>query len=86
MIAATIVSQAALTVAALRFHRYRSLRAIAMIGSGAILWLAGIALKATIGGAHLEGYILLIALALIIQAVLTVLTMPRIRVTRRKSA
>jgi hypothetical protein len=86
VIAATIVSQAALTVAALRFHRYRSLRAIAMIGSGAILWLAGIALKATIGGAHLEGYILLIALALIIQAVLTVLTMPRIRVTRRKSA
>jgi|GEM_PF-1220190 hypothetical protein len=77
VIAATIVSQAALTLAALRFHRYRRLRAIAMVGSAAILWLAGIALKATIGGAHLEGYVLLIALALIVQAVLTVLTMPR---------
>jgi hypothetical protein len=86
VIAATIVSQAALTLAALRFHRYRSLRAVAMIGSAAILWLAGVALKATIGGAHLEGYVLLIALALIVQAVLTVLTMPRAQVTRGKSA
>jgi hypothetical protein len=86
VIAATIVSQAALTLAALRFRRYKSLRAIAMIGSAAILWLAGIALKATIRGAHLEGYILLIALALIVQALLTVLTMPRARFTRGKSA
>jgi len=86
VIAATIVSQAAITLAALRFHRYRSLRAIAMVGSAAILWLACIALKATIGGAHLEGYVLLIALALIVQAVLTVLTTPRAQVTRRKSA
>ena len=86
VIAATIVSQAALTLTALRFHRYISLRAIAMVGSAAILWLAGIALKATIGGAHLEGYVLLIALALIVQAVLTVLTIPRARVARGKSA
>jgi len=85
VIAATIVSQASLTLAALRLHRYRTLRVIAMVGSVAILWLAGIALKATIGGAHLEGYVLLIALALIVQAVLTVLTLPRARVTRGKS-
>ena len=85
VITATTVSQAALTLAALRYRQYKSLRAIAMIGSAAILWLAGIALKATIGGAHLEGYILLIALALIVQAVLTVLTMPRAKVTRGKS-
>jgi hypothetical protein len=77
VITATTVSQAALTLAALRYRQYKSLRAIAMIGSAAILWLAGIALKATIGGAHLEGYILLIALALIVQAVLTVLNLPR---------
>ena len=85
-IAATIVSQAALTLAALRFHRSVGLRAIAMAGSLALLWLAGIALKAMIGGAHLEGYILLIALALIAQAVLTVVTLPRGRVPRGESA
>ena len=48
-----------------------------MVGSLPMLWLAGAALKATTGGAQLEGYILLIALALIVQAVLTWLTLTR---------
>lgn len=86
VIAATIVSQALLTFAALRFHRYGGLRAVAMVGSLTLIWLAGIALKATLGGAQLEGYVLLIALTLLVQAVLTLLTLPRARVPGGKSA
>jgi hypothetical protein len=77
-IAATIVSQALVTLGALRFHRYGGLRVVAMIGSLGLLWLAGTALKATLRGAHLEGYVLLIALALIVQVLLTVFTLPRV--------
>lgn len=79
VIAATIVGEALLTLAALRFSRSNSLRGIAMVGCLSLLWLAGTALRATIGAAHLEGYVLLIALALIMQAVLTVFTLPRAR-------
>ena len=86
VIAATIVSQALLTLAALRFHRYGVLRVVAMVGSLTMLWLAGSALKATLGGAQFEGYVLLIALALIVQTVLTVLTLQRARVRRARSA
>ena len=85
-IAGTIVSQALLTLAALQFHRYGVLRAVAMIGCLSLLWLAGSALKATFGGAQLEGYVLLIALALIVQVVLTLLTLPRAPVVKGKSA
>ena len=85
VIAATIASQALLTLAALRFHRYASLRAGAMVGSLVLLWLAGSALKSTFSGAQLEGYVLLIALALIVQAVLTMLTVPRARVLPGRS-
>jgi hypothetical protein len=79
-------SQALLTLAALRFHRYGGLRGVAMAGSLTLLWLAGSALKAMFGGAQLEGYVLLIALALIVQAVLTVLTLPRARFLGGRSA
>jgi hypothetical protein len=85
-IAATIVSQGLLTLAALRFRRSGGLRAVAMLGSLTLLWLAGTALKAAFGGAQLEGYVLLIALALIVQAVLTVLTLPRSQVSGGRSA
>jgi hypothetical protein len=85
LIAATIVSQALLTLAALRFHRRGGLRAVAMVGSLTLLWLSGSAVKATYGRAHFEGYVLLIALALIVQAVLTVLTLPRARVVGGKA-
>jgi hypothetical protein len=86
LIAATIVSQAVLTLAALRFHRLNNLRVAAMIGSVAVLWIACSALKATLSGSHFEGYILLIALALILQAALTLLTLPGARVPPGKSA
>jgi hypothetical protein len=85
-ISATIVSEALLTLAALRFNRSVGLRAVAMVGSLPILWLAGTAIKATIGGAHPEGYVLLIALALIVQAVLTVLTLLGSRAPMTKSS
>lgn len=85
-IAATIVLQALIALAALRFQRHRGFRFAATVGSLALLWLAASALKAAFGGAQLEGYVLLIALALIIQAVLTVLTLPMARVDSGKSA
>ena len=77
VVAASIVFQALLTLGALRFSRYSSLRMAAMAGSLALVWLASSALKATFGRGHFEGYVLLIALALIVQAVLTLLTLPR---------
>ena len=86
VIAATIVSQALLTLAALRFRRHRGLRAVAMVGSLTLLWIAGTALKATLGGPHFEGYVLLIALALMVQAGLTALTLPSARAPGGKSA
>jgi hypothetical protein len=86
VIAATIVSEALVTHAALRFRRYVGLRAFAMVGILPLLWLAGTALKALIAGAEFEGYVLLIGLALIVQSVLTVLTLPRARVQGGKCA
>jgi hypothetical protein len=85
-ISATIVAQALVTLSALCFHRYKSLRAVAMTGTLGVLWLGVTALRATLGGAHLEGYVLLIALALIVQAVLTLFTLPRAGAPRRKNA
>jgi hypothetical protein len=86
LIAATIVSQALLTLAALRFHRYDRLRAAAMIGSLTVLWIALRAMRDVFVGAHFEGYILLIALALIVQAMLTLLSLPRARLPGSTSA
>jgi hypothetical protein len=85
VIAATIVCQALLTLVALRFRRTMVLCVLAMAGSLSLLWLAAIALKATFFGAHLEGYVLLIALMLIVQAVLTLWTLPRARALRRNA-
>ncbi len=79
-IAAAIVCQALLTLGALRSRHNRGLRAVAMMGSLGLLWLVGSALKATFDGAQFEGYVLLIALALLTQSGLTLLTLPRMRV------
>jgi len=79
VIAATIVCQALLTLAGLHFRRYTFLRPLAMVGSLALFWLSGNALTATLRGAHLEGYVLLIALALIFQGVLTLSTLSRVQ-------
>lgn len=86
-IAAMIVCQALVTLGALWSHnKKRGLRAVAMMGSLGLLWLAGSALKATFDGAHFEGYVLLIALALLTQAGLTLLTLSRMRVAGGKGA
>jgi hypothetical protein len=85
-IAATIESQALLTLAALRFHRSGSLRTVALVGTLIVLWIACHALKAVFGGAHFEGYVLLIALALIVQGILTLLTLPSTRLPGDTSA
>ena len=79
LIAATIVGQGLLTLGVLRFRRSASLRAIALGGSLPLLWLAGNAFRATLRGAHFEGYVLLIALALIVQAIFTLFTLSRTR-------
>ncbi|HEV2618741.1 MAG TPA: permease prefix domain 2-containing transporter [Acidobacteriaceae bacterium] len=76
VIAAMIVSQALLTLAALRFDRSGGLRATATAGSLIVLWIAGRALIAALRGPHFEGYILLISSALMVQATLALLTLP----------
>jgi hypothetical protein len=85
LIAAMIVFQAFLTLAALRFYLPAGLYAVVAVGSAALLWLAGSALKAALSGADFEGYVLLIALALIAQAVLSGVTLPRMRATRKNA-
>ena len=57
-----------------------------MLGGVAMLWLGGSALRAAFYGADFEGYVLLIALALIVQSVLTLFALPRVRALRRFSA
>ena len=84
-IAATIVGQALLTLGVLRFRRLAALRIVALGGTLPLLWLAGTALNATLRGAHLEGYILLIALALIVQAILTLFTLLRSREAKKSA-
>ena len=84
-IAALIVGQAALTLAALHVAQTRWLRNIAMMGCAGILWLATKALIGVISGANFEGYILLIALGLVIQAVLTLGILPTVDRTRSRA-
>lgn len=74
-IAGTIICQALLTLSALRFAQYRVLRYLSLFGCVAMIWLAGHALIGVVGGAEFEGYVLLIGMALIIQALLTVFTL-----------
>ncbi len=71
LVAATLVVQAALTVLALNFRKSRVLRCMSLYGAGLVTLLAVQALIATLRGSHLEGYVLLIALGLVVQACLT---------------
>ena len=71
VISGIIVGQALLTIAALQFRRIPILLHLSAVGCLALLWLAGKALKGIIDGSNFEGYILLIALALAVQAVFT---------------
>lgn len=71
-IAGLIVGQAALTLVTLPLRRIVTLRWTAALGAIAITWLGGSALTAVLRGNHsFEGYILLIAALLIVQAGLT---------------
>lgn len=71
-IVALILGQALLTLVMLPLRRIRSLRWAVSLGAVAIAWLGGSALVAMGRGDHsFEGYILLIALLLIVQAGLT---------------
>jgi hypothetical protein len=76
LIAGLIVGQAALTLTALHSRRLSWLRMLALVGCAGIVWLAVHALINTLSGAHLEGYVLLIAMGLLAQAALTVLILP----------
>ncbi len=71
LIAATIVLQAGLTLLALCFRSSRLLRWVVFFGASVVSLLALQALIATFRGAHFEGYVLLIALCLLAQAMLT---------------
>lgn len=83
-IAAGILLQALLTLGALHFRRSRFLRYVSMSGCLILFSLAGKALIATVRGAALEGYVLVIALALLYQASLTWGTLPRIAEVGRR--
>ncbi len=72
-IAGLIVGQAAVTLIALSRRGPGWLRFVALMGCLGILSLAARALAGAVTGANLEGYILLIALVLVVQAALTVL-------------
>lgn len=74
-IAATIVLQGLLTLSALRYRMSLPLRALAMLGCCGPFYLAARALAGILRGADYEGYILLIALALLVQALLTLATL-----------
>ncbi len=71
VISVIIVSQALLTIAALWLRRIPVLLDLSAIGCVTLFWLAGKALKGIIDGSNLEGYVLLIALALVVQAIST---------------
>ena len=75
-IAAEILLQSLLTLAALYFRRNSLFRCMSMLGCLVLFWLAGKVLIATVHGAQLEGYVLLMAVALIYQASLTLCTLP----------
>jgi hypothetical protein len=77
--AAIITGQALVTLIALRFHSSVLLKRLAMAGCFPILWLAVSAALAATRGSHPEGYVLLIALALLLQAVLTFCSLPAVR-------
>jgi hypothetical protein len=77
-IAGRIVGQALLTLAMLPLRRLAWLRWAAALGAAAIAWLGGSALLAVLRGDNsFEGYILIIAALLVVQALLTWLTLLR---------
>jgi len=76
-IAAGILLQALLTLSALHFRRSSLLRRLSMLGCVILYWLSGRALIATIRDVNPEGYVFLIAVALLFQASLTLAALRR---------
>ena len=76
-IAGTIVLQGMLTLACLRFRRATALLWAVLAGCIAIVALAAVAFHGLLTSPDFEGYIFLIGLALLIQAILTMLTLYR---------
>lgn len=77
-IAGLILGQALLTLVMLPLRRIAWLRWAAALGAVAIMWRGGSALVSMLRGDHSwEGYILIIAFLLVIQAALTWLTLLR---------
>ena len=77
LIAGTIVTQALLTLALVFLPRATRLRPFVLLGCLPILNLAEMAINAAVHGAPIEGYILLIALTLVVQAILTAVVLLR---------
>lgn len=75
VISAIIVGQALLTIAALCLQSVRVLLNLSSVGSVALFALATKALLGLVEGTHFEGYILLIAVALLMQGVATLLVL-----------
>jgi hypothetical protein len=76
LIAAGIFSQAVVTLADLRLPRISALKHLSLLGCIGMLWLSASAILAIVNGGELEGYVVIIALTLIIQSVLTFFTFP----------
>ncbi len=70
---AGIVIEALFTVICLATPRSPLLRICLLCGSGGILWLGVSALWSDLAGAHFEGFVLVISVALIAQGVLSLL-------------
>jgi hypothetical protein len=76
LISLIIVLQAAITIVALCYRPVTFVRRFSVCGTVGLAWLAWKALVGTLRGAHFEGYILLIAILLLVQAVLTMRSVP----------
>jgi len=75
-IAGCIVSQALVTLAALRFREWPLLRYVSLLGCIALFWLVVKVVLGLVHGNEFEGYIVIIAAALLVQAILTLTTTP----------
>ena len=84
LIAAIIVLQAAITTIALCFRPITLLRRSAVAGSLGLVWLGWKAMIGTLRNAHFEGYILLIAILLLVQSGMTLRCVPEWHSTRAK--
>ena len=76
MISLIIVLQAAMTLIALCYRPVTLFRRLTTCGTLGLAWLAWKAMIGTVQGAHFEGYILLIAILLLVQAGLTMRSVP----------